>query len=224
MKNSLKILFLFVSSSLFSQSLDSLNLKLTIVNPDTIPEVGAKVELKFNTNTLEGTVDDHGKVDFRIPQGSTFDLTVFQYDTIFPFGIIELDPNKPYEEVNYGLTIQKVIHFIRTYDLNIHFGSNQSTIRDVDQQVLNQLVDTLNANPTMMIEIAAHTDSDGSYDFNQILSQKRASSVKTYLINKGIEERRMTAKGYGEKEPVSDNSTEQGKADNRRTEIRVITM
>tara|TARA_B100000809_G_C15043678_1_gene496506 strand:- start:190 stop:864 length:675 start_codon:yes stop_codon:yes gene_type:complete len=223
MKNFIVAITMLISLGVFSQPIDSLNFNLTIVNPDTIPEVGAKVELKFVTGTLRGTVDDEGKVGFRIPQGSTFDLTVLQYDTIFPFGTIALDPSKPYQEVNYGLTIQKVIHYIRTYDLNIHFGSNMSAVREEDKQILNQLVDTLNANPTMSIEIAAHTDSDGGDDFNQLLSQKRASSVKEYLIGKGIEEMRMTAKGYGEKQPINDNSTPEGKADNRRTEIRVIT-
>jgi hypothetical protein len=223
MKVLFKIIFLLLTFSLFSQSKDSLNLKLTIVNPDTIPEVGAKVELKFPTVVLKGTVDDQGKVDFRIPQGSTFDLKVFQYDTIFPFGTIALDPNKPYEEVNYGLTIQKIVHYIKTYDLNVHFGSNESRILPEDEQILNQLVDTLNANPKMSIEIAAHTDSDGADDYNQLLSQKRASSVKNFLIAKGVDEMRMTAKGYGEKQPLEDNSTEKGKAANRRLEVRVIS-
>jgi len=223
MKNILLILSLLISLTVFTQVSDSLNLNLTIVNPDTIPEVGAKVEVKFPNSTLKGTVDDQGKVDFRIPQGSSFELTVFQYDTIFPFGTISLDPNKPYSELNYGLTIQKVIYYIQTYDLNIHFKSNQSTVRIEDQKVLNQLVDTLNSNPSMTIEIAAHTDSDGGDDYNQLLSQKRASSVKLYLLNKGIAEVRITAKGYGEKQPIADNSTDEGKAANRRTEIRVIT-
>lgn len=223
MKNIFKLLCLFISTGVFAQTSDSLDLKLTIVNPDTIPEVGAKVALSFPTDTLQETVNDEGKVNFRIAQGSTFGLKVYQYDTIFDFGTIALDPNKPYEEVNYGLTIQKVMHYIRTYDLSIHFGSNKSAVREEDEQVLNQLVDTLYKNPTMRIEIAAHTDSDGADEFNQLLSQKRASSVKNYLISKGIEEMRMTAKGYGEKQPIADNSTEEGKAENRRTEIRVIT-
>ena len=115
------------------------------------------------------------------------------------------------------------MHYIRRYDLSIHFGSNKSTVREEDEQTLNQLVDTLSKNQTMRIEIAAHTDSDGADDFNQLLSQKRASSVKNYLISKGIAEMRMTAKGYGEKQPIADNSTEKGKAENRRTEIRVIS-
>ena len=224
MKNFILSITMLISLSGFSQALDSLDLKLTIVNPDTIPEVGAKVELKFASETLKATVNDEGKAEFRIAQGSTFDLTVFQYDTIFPFGTIALDPEKRYAEMNYGLTIQKVVHYIRTYDLNIHFASNKSAVRKEDEQILNQLVDTLNANTTMRIEIAAHTDSDGGDDFNQLLSQQRASSVKEYLIGKGIEEMRMTAKGYGEKQPIQENTTQEGKAANRRTEIRVIKM
>ena len=223
MKNIIKILVVLISSGVFAQAGDSLKLTLTIVNPDTIPEVGAKVELSFATDTIIETVNDEGKAEFRIAQGSTYGLVIYQYDTSFNFGTIALDPNKPYEEVNYGLTIQKVVHYLRTYDLSIHFASNKSAVREDDEQVLNQLVDTLYKNPTMRIEIAAHTDSDGADDFNQLLSQKRASSVKEYLISKGIDEMRMTAKGYGEKQPIADNSTAEGKAENRRTEIRVIS-
>ena len=222
MKNTFLLLLAFFSVSVFAQT-KGVNLNLTIVNPDTIPEVGARVELTVEEGTTTGTVDDEGKVTFEIPQGSTFALKVYQYDTVFDFGATALDSTKIYDEINYGLTIQHVTHYIKTYELNIHFDSNKSAIRKADIPVLEQLVDTLRKNPTMRIEIAAHTDSDGGDDFNQLLSQRRASSVKSYLISKGISKIQMTAKGYGEKQPVAENSTEKGKAQNRRTEIRVIS-
>ena len=100
MKKLFTILLVLAGLSAFTQSKDSLDLNLTILNPDTIPEVGAKVELTFPDHTIKETVDDHGKVKFRVAQGCSFDLIVRQYDTIFPFGTIALDPNQIYDEVN----------------------------------------------------------------------------------------------------------------------------
>ncbi len=223
MKKIVVLIFTLINVAVFAQSTDGLNLNITVVNPDTIPEVGAKVELTVADKMTQETVNDEGKVTFKIPQGSTFAIKIRQYDTVFDFGEITLDSTKLYNEINYGLTIQHTTHFIKTYELNIHFDSNQSAIRKEDYPIMGQLVDTLMKNSSMQIEIAAHTDSDGADDFNQLLSQRRASSVKKFLISKGIDEMRMTAKGYGEKQPVADNATEKGKAANRRTEIRVIS-
>jgi OOP family OmpA-OmpF porin len=72
------------------------------------------------------------------------------------------------------------------------------------------------------IEISAHTDSKGADEYNFELSQKRAENVVSYLISKGIDRSRLTAKGYGETVPVSDNETEEGRAENRRVEMRII--
>jgi outer membrane protein OmpA-like peptidoglycan-associated protein len=75
----------------------------------------------------------------------------------------------------------------------------------------------------MKIEIAGHTDSDGEDETNIKLSQGRANAVMNYLINKGIASSRLTAKGYGETQPVAGNDTESGKQQNRRTEVRIIS-
>ena len=75
----------------------------------------------------------------------------------------------------------------------------------------------------MSVEVGAHTDNVGSDSYNQGLSQRRASSIRNYLISKGIDGDRILAKGYGETKPVGDNNTEIGKAQNRRVEITVIS-
>lgn len=71
------------------------------------------------------------------------------------------------------------------------------------------------------IEIAGHTDNVGNDNDNMILSQKRAETVKTWLVKKGIQPQRIIAKGYGASQPVADNSTE-GRQQNRRTEVRIL--
>ena len=74
----------------------------------------------------------------------------------------------------------------------------------------------------MVVEIQGHTDNVGKEDDNLKLSQERADEVKKYLISKGIEESRVTAKGYGATMPIADNATEPGKSKNRRTSLKVI--
>ena len=77
-------------------------------------------------------------------------------------------------------------------------------------------------NPTLTIEIAGHTDSDGTEAFNQTLSEGRAQSAVDYLINKGISKERLIAKGYGESQPLEENDTMDHKAQNRRVELKIL--
>lgn len=87
---------------------------------------------------------------------------------------------------------------------------------------LKRVYKFLTDNPDVSIEISAHTDSKGSDEYNLQLSQKRAESVVQYLINKGINPERLIAKGYGESMPVADNETEEGRALNRRVEMKIL--
>jgi outer membrane protein OmpA-like peptidoglycan-associated protein len=80
----------------------------------------------------------------------------------------------------------------------------------------------MNENPQVTIELAGHTYPKGSREYNLKLSDARAKSVATYMISKGIEADRITSKGYGPDKPIADNSTDEGRAKNRRTEI-IIT-
>ena len=75
--------------------------------------------------------------------------------------------------------------------------------------------------PEVSIELASHTDSVGDDNSNMLLSQRRSESVKQYLIDMGIELDRIEAQGYGEKQPKATNETPEGRAKNRRTEVRI---
>jgi outer membrane protein OmpA-like peptidoglycan-associated protein len=81
------------------------------------------------------------------------------------------------------------------------------------------IVQVLKDNPEIKFEVGGHTDSDGADDYNLKLSQQRADAVKDQLIKMGIEAARLSAKGYGETKPISDNTTFEGKANNRRVEF-----
>ena len=105
-------------------------------------------------------------------------------------------------------------------DLLFKRGNNELDERSY--RLLDQLVDFMSHNPTLTIEIAGHTDSDGTEEFNQTLSEGRAQSAVNYLINKGISKERLIAKGYGESQPLEENDTMDHKAQNRRVELKII--
>ncbi len=89
--------------------------------------------------------------------------------------------------------------------------------------VLDKLVDFLNEHPTTSLEIIGYTDDIGEVENNRILSEKRAMAVKEYMLSKGIAMERITARGLGELHPKATNQTEEGRALNRRVEIRLMT-
>jgi outer membrane protein OmpA-like peptidoglycan-associated protein len=107
---------------------------------------------------------------------------------------------------------------------NIFFETKKYELDPKSQIELDRLVQLLNDNPTVKIEIGGHTDNVGKPADNLTLSNNRAKSVVTYLISKGIAAQRLVAKGYGETKPVADNKTEDGRAKNRRTELKVISQ
>lgn len=105
----------------------------------------------------------------------------------------------------------------------ILFDVNKATIKSESSAVLKDLGKALKENPDVKISITGHTDSDGNEPANQLLSEQRAESVKNYLTsNFGIEKERITTTGKGESEPVSSNTSEEGKIKNRRVEFKVI--
>jgi OOP family OmpA-OmpF porin len=106
-------------------------------------------------------------------------------------------------------------------DKTIEFDLNSDKITPAGAAILDQVVPILDAKPDANIEITGHTDITGSEKLNQDLSQRRAASVKRYLIGKGISASRLNPVGYGSSHPVADNGTEEGRARNRRIEFRV---
>jgi OmpA-OmpF porin, OOP family len=100
--------------------------------------------------------------------------------------------------------------------LQIQFDTNKATIKPVSNGELDKFVQFLKDVPSAKGELQGHTDSDGSAKANMSLSQRRADAVKAYIVDKGIDGARITAKGYGETMPVADNKTAEGKAANRR--------
>lgn len=105
---------------------------------------------------------------------------------------------------------------------NIFFRTNEAQLQQESMIELDKVVQLLADNPTLRIEIAGHTDATGTEAANLLLSNNRARTVVNYLVSKGVAPQRLTAKGFGAGQPVADNQTEEGRALNRRTELKVI--
>lgn len=109
-----------------------------------------------------------------------------------------------------------------TYAADAFFDVDKSVLKPEAKAKLDDLVSKMGAINLEVIIAVGHTDSDGSDEYNQRLSVRRSEAVKTYLVSKGVEANRVYTEGKGEKSPVADNKTREGKAKNRRTEIEVV--
>lgn len=180
--------------------------------------VGSKAEYFFNTkpNTkyrLEAvrdfyiphseifTTNDEGKIRYSI------ELEVESYDDAEDI-VVTKDDGYVYIELE-----------------NIYFDLNKWNIKEQAATILNILVDLLNKYPLMEVQVGAHTDSRASDTYNLILSNNRAASTLEYLVNKGIDRKRLRSKGYGESVPLvkcGDKCTEAEHSINRRCEFRIL--
>ncbi len=106
---------------------------------------------------------------------------------------------------------------------NANFEIGSANLNSEAKLELNKLAKLMIDYPNITIQVDGHTDNEGTPVFNQDLSEKRANSVKTYLVSNGIEKKRINTTGYGLSKPVGTNETEEGKAKNRRIEITIKT-
>ncbi len=124
-------------------------------------------------------------------------------------------PNEPGPKDNSGCPVIG----IKSYQIS--FKSSSAVLLPEGKSVLEIVVAYLNLRPNVNVSISGYTDSTGNDKINQPLSEKRAKTVKAYLVSKGIAESRMTTAGYGSADPVADNKTSDGRKKNRRIEIRI---
>ena len=106
----------------------------------------------------------------------------------------------------------------------ITFAFDRYDIQPQFQTTLNEVAQTLSAYPSTYIDVYGHTDSVGTDAYNMTLSQNRAQSVANYLSSRNVAAARIATQGFGESQPIASNETEQGRAANRRVEIRIVPI
>ena len=165
-------------------------------------------------------------------QGATFTLTT--KDVEYWIKIDNMAPGHPDVCTGYELYIVEVKSMKQEIQANeilnalnkdgyivlyINFESGKADIKPESQKIIDQIVKMLKDNPDIKISIEGHTDNVGTPESNQTLSENRARAVLNAIKAQGIEEIRLTSKGWGQTKPIADNRTEEGRAKNRRVEI-----
>ncbi|SMB82128.1 OmpA/MotB domain protein [Hymenobacter roseosalivarius DSM 11622] len=203
----------------------------------TQPVASENVELFANggRKILEATTGPDGKFSFKLDSATTYALVADRpaYFTartsVTTVGKMPAQDQLP-ELVNdirlpVTLTLNKIVKNVAIVVENIFYDYNKADIRPDAATELDKLVETLNDNPKITIELSSHTDSRGKDAYNASLSQRRAQSAVDYIISKGVVKERITAKGYGETQPVVRNAkTEEQHQRNRRTEFKVTRI
>lgn len=178
------------------------------------------IDLTTNT-TVASTYADPKTGTFLMPlmTGKPYALHISHPGYLFHSEHISLDQPKA-EERNFKLAPIKPSTEIVLR--NVFFDTDKSELKPESQAELLRLVKLLQDNPTLVIEVQGHTDNRGAKSHNLTLSSQRAQSVVGFLVQRGIAAQRLQPKGYGDEQPIATNETEEGRAQNRRTQIRII--
>lgn len=202
-------------------------LKGVITDAKSYKLLEAAIELIDNSlNEVIATFKSNsttGKYLVSLPSGKNYGIAVKKDGYLFHSENFDLKASEEYQEVEKDVALKPIEVGQSIILKNIFFDFDKATIRSESANELDRLIKLLTENPTLKIELGSHTDSKGSDDYNQKLSQSRSQSVVTYLIGKGIATDRLVAKGYGETVPVATNDTEAGRQENRRTEFKILS-
>ncbi len=167
----------------------------------------------------------YNQVLVSLPEAESIGLHFYHPGYLFHSEHIEANKKNLYDTISvYMIPIEKIetISSSPTVLKNVFFETGSATLRPDSKYELDKLVLFLLQNSELRIQINGHTDDVGTAEYNYRLSEMRALSVLKYLIEKGISENRLMSKGYGQDQPVATNQTEEGRAQNRRTEFVVF--
>lgn len=202
-------------------------LKGTVIAKSTGKPLKAAFELTDLTNkqvVIASQTGSDGGFFVCLPSGCSYGLNVSAsgymiYSENFDFedGYSSAEPYRKTIKLN---NIRKG-EFMRMY--NVFYDTDSWKLLESSAPELENLLEFLTVNSTVVVEVGGHTDSDGTEEHNQVLSENRARSVKEYLVKRGIGPARIFSHGYGESRLVSDNETPAGKRLNRRTEITILS-
>lgn len=180
------------------------------------------IDLASAKNIMDAWSNSDGSFLVCIPEGKDYALNVNRKGYLFYSDNFKMTHGDFVQPFVKDVPLNPIKIGEKVVMRNIFFDLESFKLKDESKIELNKLIKLLTENPQMQIEISGHTDKTGKPDFNLKLSANRAKSVADYLIQKGIDPKRLVSKGYGETQPIATNDTEDGRARNRRTEFKVI--
>jgi outer membrane protein OmpA-like peptidoglycan-associated protein/tetratricopeptide (TPR) repeat protein len=189
-----------------------------------LPSAVELTDLGTQTVLSKVQTDETGNYLITLPVGKDYAFNVHRKGYLFFSENFPLSQKAPDSTYNIDIPLQPLEANASIVLKNIFFDINKYDLKPESTFELDNIYELLKENPTLRIQISGHTDNIGKPTDNMTLSNNRAQAVVKYLVGKGIDPQRLTFKGFGATQPVADNATEEGRAQNRRTELKVISQ
>ena len=200
------------------------NVKLTDFKNNVLNNEIVVFKSKLNSKEYQGLTDSTGRFSFRLPAGDEYEIYILGFkDSTLNENVLKIPATKgnSYYKDPFKVDIQHLPAKSFVLD-DCNFETGKATLQPESYAVLDELVAYLVRKDDEKIELGGHTDNVGTAKKNLVLSDARANTVRAYLLTKGIDPARVTAKGYGFSVPVATNKTVAGRAINRRTEVKIL--
>ncbi|HVD99509.1 MAG TPA: OmpA family protein [Cytophagaceae bacterium] len=178
-----------------------------------------------NSNAVVGTYHSNaedGHFMIALPCGRNYGIHIENKGYLFYSENAKLECAQGYFEISKNIQMQQAQSGSKIVLSNIFFESGKADLSPESRVELLKIVNFLKKNPELNVEISGHTDISGNENDNKTLSTDRAAKVKAFILENGIDESRLVARGYGSAMPIADNISEEGKRQNRRTEFKIL--
>jgi outer membrane protein OmpA-like peptidoglycan-associated protein len=223
-------------SSPENENKDKILLKVVVIDKENSQDLEAEIEITdLETNKTIATLNSNslsGEFLVSLQSGKNYGIYVNKENYLFYSDNMNIPDTASYNEIIKTILLQKLIEGSKIILNNVFYDYDKYNLTINSISELNRLYDLLIKNPTLKIEISAHTDSRGSDDFNNKLSQQRAQVCVDYLLQKDVNNDRIIAKGYGKQQLLindaeianlkSEAKKEAAHQQNRRTEFKII--
>jgi outer membrane protein OmpA-like peptidoglycan-associated protein/tetratricopeptide (TPR) repeat protein len=188
---------------------------------DGLPSAVELIDLSGNLPLSKVQTDEEGNYLITLPVGKDYAFNVNRKGYLFYSENFPLSQRIPDSTYRIDIPLQPIEINANIVLKNIFFETGKFDLKPESTIELDKLIQLLTDNPTLKIQIGGHTDNVGKPADNLALSNNRAKAVVSYLASKGVKAVRLSFKGFGETKPIGDNKTEEGRAQNRRTELVV---
>jgi len=189
-----------------------------------LPSAVELTDLTTRETLSKVQTDETGNYLITLPVGRDYAFNVTRKGYLFFSENFPLGEKIPDSTYNIDIPLQPLEVNATIVLRNIFFDVNKYELKPESQVELDNVVKLMKENPTLKIQINGHTDNVGKAADNLSLSDNRAKAVVQYITSKGIEAAHLSSKGFGATQPVADNSTDEGRAKNRRTELKVVSQ
>lgn len=188
-----------------------------------LPSAVELIDLATQQTISKVQTDETGNYLITLPSGKDYAFNVNRRGYLFYSDNYSLKNKAADSTYEKNIPLQPIEANASIVLRNIFFDINKYELKPESQVELDKVVQLLQDNPTVKVQIEGHTDNVGNAADNLKLSENRAKAAVAYISNKGIDPKRLLSKGFGATKPIADNQTEEGRAQNRRTELKVIS-